>query len=585
MGVRDSLRKSIGDVTRLARETVNDGAEAVSGWVAERETNRRLREFDDRLMKAAEGAARQGNDGTHELQAGSDGKPARDPKSLHFDPFDIVAAMGFRERPSALTYQAMEMVGRTTPVIADVIRARISQVSMFCEVPEDRHSPGFKVRLRDWKNNQMSDAAEKEADRLEQFLLYTGNYDIERPWDAVPLRDFASMAISDTLMYDQLNFEIVPDRQGNPAYFSIVDPTTVRLLDPGFRNPGDPFCVQVINGLIVADFMREELAFCVRNPRSGIRSYGYGISEIETLVKEITGFLWAMHYNRSFFTNGSATKGILNFKGTIPDRHLQSFRRQWYSMITGVTNAWRTPITNAEELQWINLQMNNRDMEYSAWMDFLIKIVCARYQIAPEEVNFQYGNTGQSQAMGTSPVEEKVKASKDLGLRPLVRWFFVQLNQHVIQRLNPDFEVIPCGMSEKGVEAETELLQKQTSIYLTVDEAREAAELPPIGPEGGGDAILNPTWLQWAQGKRAEAQQAQMQQQGMPQPGEEGGPGGPPLPPQNGMGSHDPDAVSGENDMDFGVHDNETGTFDVDDDQALKSDRQGEPLIRYVVDL
>ena len=591
MGIRDELRKSVSAVTGTARASAEDAVRSVNEWAAQREANRRIAAFDDKINKAAEGAAQQGNNGLHTLRQGDDGGPARDPKSLHFDPFDIVAAMGFRERPTALTYQAMEMVGKGTPVIADVIRARVSQVSMFCEVPEDRHSPGFKVRLRDWKNNTMSKAAEQEADRIEQFLLYTGHYDPERPWDAVSLREFAAMAINDTLTYDQLNFEVVPTNKGDPAYFTIVDPTTIRLLDPGFRNPGDPFAVQVINGLVHADFTRDELAFCVRNPRSGIRSYGYGQSEIETLVKEITGFLWAMHYNRAFFTNGSATKGILNFKGTIPDRHLQSFRRQWYAMVTGVTNAWRTPITNAEELQWINMQMSNRDMEYSAWMDFLIKIVCARYQIAPEEVNFQYGNSGQSQAMGTAPVEEKVKASKDLGLRPLVRWFFVQLNQHVVQRLNPDFEVVPCGMREKGVEAETDLLKNQTSVYLTVDEAREIAEYPPLGPEKGGDAILNQIWLSWTQGKQAQEQQQQQTQAGQPQPGEEGGPGGPPAPPEHedAPGQQDDDAISSENDMDFGVHDdlNDAGSFDVRDSDTIKSDREADALrtVRYVVNL
>jgi hypothetical protein len=146
-------------------------------------------------------------------------------------------------------------------------------------------------------------------------------------------------------------------------------------------------------------------------------------------------------------------------------------------------------------------------MEYSAWIDFLIKICCARFLIAPEEVNFQYGNTGQSQAMGQSPVEEKISASKDLGLRPLVRWFFAQLNQWYLQRVNQDFEVVAVGLDEKGPEAETDLLSKQVTVFLTVDEARERVELGPLGKENGGNMILNPTWMQYVQGQQAMAQQ------------------------------------------------------------------------------
>ena len=250
---------------------------------------------------------------------------------------------------------------------------------------------------------------------------------------------------------------------------------------------------------------------------SGIRTYGYGESELETLVREITGFLWGIEYNRKFFSQGSSTKGILNFKGAMPEKQLQAFRRQWYAMVSGVANSWRTPIVNADDLQWISLQMNNRDMEYSAWIDFLIKVCCARYLIAPEEVNFSYGNTGQAAAMGGTSTEEKLKASKDLGLRPLVQWFFECLNRHFVQRIHPDYEVVPVGLDDKGVEGETALLKDQTTVWMTVDEARKAVGEQPL-PDGLGECLLNPTWVQYASSK-------QMAAQGGPDggpPGEEG---------------------------------------------------------------
>jgi len=270
-----------------------------------------------------------------------------------------------------------------------------------------------------------------------------------------------------------------------------------------------------------------------------------------------------MDYNRKMFTQGSATKGILNFKGTIPDKHLQSFRRQWYAMVSGVANAWRTPITNAEELQWINMQMSNRDMEYSAWIDFLIKIACARYSVATEEVNFSYGNTGQSQAMGQAPIEDKLKASRDLGLRPLIRWLFAQLSRNFLQRINPDFEVIAVGMGEKGEEAEAELLGKQLKAYLTVDEARARVELDPL-PDGKGECLLDPTWLQFSQGKEA-----------MEQEQDEGGEGQ----------AEDLDAEE-EFPGELSITDQEEEPgLDVVDEEAIKSDRTSRRVVRYVVDL
>ena len=385
------------------------------------------------------------------------------------------------------------------------------------------------------------------------------------------LMTFGRMFIEDSLAFDQAVFEVVPDKAGRPSYIVPVDSTTIRLIDPGVRDPGDPFAVQVINGSILTDFTPDELAFCVRNPRSGIKSYGYGLSEIETLVREITGFLWGMEYNRRFFTQGSAAKGILNFKGLIPRPQLRAFRRQWYSMVSGVSNAWRTPITNADELQWINMQLTNRDMEYSQWMDFLIKIVCARFQIAPEEVNFSYGNTNQNATMGGTNTEEKLAASRDLGLRPLVQWFFRMLNRHFLQKIDPEFEVVPVGLDASGESAETELLTKQVSSFITVDEARQRRNMEPLGEDMGGDLVLNPQWIQWYTTKQGMDM--------MNGPGDD----------ENDEGGEldfpDPD---GPDEFEIGGDDDDEGMGGGDVDQpqdaALKSQRRtAEPLASYTV--
>ena len=582
MSWRDDFQKAAGVFGRAAGEALRSGAEVAGEWAESRADQRRVDEFDDNLNKAAARAKAAGRDGSHE--------PSRDQKAIGFDPFDLVAMMGWRERPSPLTYVAMDNIGTGVPVIADAIRARATQVQTFCQLPEDRHSPGLRVRPVD-KSAKVTGAMRKRMQELEDLVLRCGYHENKETYEIGKLREFCGMFIRDSLTFDQACFEVVPDRSGNPSYFSIVDPSTIRLLDP--VSPADtdePFAIQTIQGTVVADFMTHELAFCIRNPRSGIRSFGYGQSEIETLVREITGFLWGIEYNRKFFSQGSTTKGILNFKGTVPDKHLQSFRRQWYAMVAGVENAFRTPITNADEIQWINMQMSSRDMEMSAWMDFLIKIVCARYQIAPEEVNFSYGNTGQSQAMGTAPIEEKLKASKDLGLRPLVYWFFDQLNKHFLQRIDPEYEVVAVGLDEKGVDAETDLLQKQTHVYLTVDEAREAVGLSALS-DGRGDLILDPTWLQFVQGQEAQEE------------GEDYG----------GYGDEDEDAEAedfGEDDAgaasadDFGLYDEDgdklesssAGFDDTDDNQVAKvaKSEQGsielltEPpsaVVRYTVDL
>lgn len=497
MAIRDELsRWSRG----LMRDTLSGMVEAAQGIHHEYQMGR----FDDYLEKARSAAVAAGNNGEgHE--------PAGEPSALHFDPFDLVASFGYRDKRSQLSYHALERIGRTVPVVADVIRTRREQVRMFCSLPEDDHAPGFVIKPRN-PSMRITQKAKKEQYRLSQLMLTTGHVTekrLEQQGSVAPLTldEFAVKFVDDTLIYDQVCFEKVLDRKGDLAYFEMVDSGAIRRID-SYRagaSRSDVAYVQLLQEQIVADFTNEELAFCVRNPRSNVQSHGYGFSETESLVREITGMLYGMQYNQSFFQNGSAAKGILNFKGSLPEKHLQKFRRQWYSMVSGVSNAWRTPITNSDELQWINMQLSNRDMEYSAWLDFLIKVVCARFLIAPEEVNFSYGNTNQSQGLGSSSIEDKLKASKDLGLRPLIRFFFQQLNNHILWKINPDFMIVPANMDDKGAEHLADYVSKLTSTVLTIDEGRALLGYEPLGEDRGGDLVRDAQWTQgmMAQGKLA----------------------------------------------------------------------------------
>ncbi len=179
-------------------------------------------------------------------------------------------------------------------------------------------------------------------------------------------------------------------------------------------------------------------------------------------------------------TQGSAVKGLLNIKGTIPDKQMRAFRRQWYSMISGVENSWRTPILNSEDIQWVNMHTNNREMEFSAWMDWVTKLICSVYGVDPLEINFQFGNTGQSSSLNSGDQESKLAESKDKGLRPLADHFTDVLNNHIIWDLEPDFEFSFGGMFGSGEEADREAQAKDASTYKTVNEIRAQEDMAPL---------------------------------------------------------------------------------------------------------
>jgi hypothetical protein len=431
----------------------------------------------------------------------------QDPKTLFWDPFAIIEQLGYKERPSAVTYGTLKAMAWRTPILQAIIQTRIQQMAAFSQVSRDRYDLGFKIRTRE-ATHEPTPAEAKWIKQAETMMLRTGITDNPRGRDS--FEKFLRKFMWDSLVYDQACMEVVPDRMGRPTEFYAVDASTFRLADTAstYLNEDEKTAVryvQIYDGMIISEYNQEELCFGVRNPRTDIRLFGYGVSELEMLMVVITAILFGWDYNQKAFSQGSSQKGVLNFKGAIPERQLKAFRRHWYQMISGVENAWRTPITNAEDLQWVAMQNSNRDMEYNAWFDFLIKIACAMFTIDPVEINFKYGNTGQKSGMTEANNKEKIVESKERGLRPLLRFAEACINQWVIWPINENFEFKFMGMDARTREETADLNTKLVKTVRTIDELRAEDDLPPL-PDGKGECILDPTWLQFASAKDQAAQ-------------------------------------------------------------------------------
>lgn len=484
-------------VLEVVRERVSDALGGALGYVGNVAA--------DSFEKAAADVAKNRDGYPGDLPAGLPEPAKEDPKALLYDPFAIIDQLGYKDRPSGITYYTLAEMVRRVPVIAGIIQTRINQVANFAVLQPDDREPGFRISLRD-KDKSPTKKEKQRADDVARWLLNTGS---SQALGKDTFDTFLRKVIRDSLTYDQACFEVVPNRKGEPADFYAVDAATIRIADlpPGAEIQDDPTrarYVQIYDDVVIAEFAIQELCFGVRNPRTGIRLNGYGFSELEMLISTITAMLWAFEYNRRFFSQGSATKGVLNFKGSIPDAKLDSFRRHWYAMINGVQNAWRTPITNAEELQWINLHASNRDMEFSAFFDFLIKVASGVFQFDSAEIGFVYGNTGQSSQMFQAPAEQRIKSSKDRGLRPLLRSLATWINRYLIWPIEPDMEIQFVGINPKDASEVIDQEKKQVSYKMTVDELRAEDDLPPL-PDGKGEVILDPTWLQFSQAKDQEA--------------------------------------------------------------------------------
>jgi len=483
-------------------------------------------------------------------------KPTEGIRALMEDPLSIQYSLGYKDRKYSLTYDVLKQTVQNLAILSAIVQTRTHQVASFAVPFRSSKSLGYVIKHKD-STRETTKSERQMIQDMEKFIYNCGAAE-PNPHNKGFVRDdfetFLKKIVRDSLVYDQCCFEIVPDRSGQPYEFMAVDASTIRLAaqnqvfgpnNTWFDRPpvannkarhtnlSNPYTtlrmygkdarkkaafVQLINGQIENVFARDELAFGVRNPRSDIYIQGYGYGEIEQLITIITAHLYAEEYNRRFFMQGSAPKGLLNLKGDAmtPDQ-LEGFRRQWRANLEGVENAWRTPILQAEQgIDWINLNPTNREMEYGQWMEYLIKITCGVFLIDPAELNFDLAGGVQQTPLFESSSEWKLKASRDRGLRPLLRFIAKMINDNIIAKIDDHFVFDFVGLDELTEQEKHELRKEQVASYMTLNEIRDAEDLPRVL---GGDMILNPTYTQALQVMQ-QMQQAEQAQQGQEQPGQ-----------------------------------------------------------------
>ena len=502
MGLLDEIRTTAGkQITDLAK------------WTAKSDDDVSFSQMNEALTKAGLSA----------------GEPTEEkPRGMFHDPYSVADWGGWRQRPSSLTYETLRQMSVSNTMIAAIIGLRVNQVAQFARPQQGVYDKGFKIIFRDRRdrNRPMTSEEKRKALEIERMLETTGFLlPDERPSDRDSFRTFIKKFVRDTLTYDQACIELIRDRTGQISRFIQLPSETIRpaVADTEHMDPAEyrsrVAYVQVYENTVISEFSTDDLGWCVMNPRSDLRVNGFGFSPIEQVTRMVTSWLFAMEHNSKFFSNGAAIKGLLNIKGTIPDRQLRAFRRMWYSMVSGTSNAWKTPILNSEDIQWVSMHSSNRDMEFGAYVDYLTKLTCACFGIDPVEINFVYGSSGGSGTLfDRRPNQSEVTESKDKGLRPLLDHVADCINRHIVWDIDPSFEFSFVGLDAGAEAADREARIAEAKGFKFIDEVRADAGLAPL-PDELGQMIEDPTWLQWA------AQKAQEQN---PQPGMDDGSGGPP---------------------------------------------------------
>lgn len=475
---------------------------------------------------------------------------------------------GWIEKRGLVGPEMLKNMARKDSIIVAIRRTRISQTGLFSKYQKDRYSPGWIINPKkpadiseddklsladpsiinddearealkfelDKKRAKLLQAQEKDIEKIKQFIAHCGS-DSEDASGHEGRFDFPklmSVMVDDRLTYNYCAIEIIPTKdRSSISCFYPVSAGTIRyatknsskrykeMLKKQFAAEGKEFYddgkdfkyVQVVRGRVVAAWTEDQLIFEAAMPTVDPEDMGYSPGELEQLIQIITAHLYAEAHNRNFFTQGLGTKGILHIKGENVNRaQLEAFKRQWFNQVVNTRNAFRPPIIGiADDVKWVELAQSNKDMEFDNWMHYLIRICCAVFQIDPAEINFDISKVSSS-TLNESNNEEKIKSSKDKGLKPLLDYIENIMNNEILRRwdkkLADKYEFKFVGLDAESRKEEMERLKGETQTWKTINEARIEMGKAPIED---GDIILAAAYTQYKQMK----DQAQKEQQGM----------------------------------------------------------------------
>lgn len=451
-------------------------------------------------------------------------------------------------KPGPMGFNVLRRIAERCEVVAAILNTRKNQVATFCNrVPvSDRKTPGWHIRLAD----DEKEPTESDKARLAEAEHFVENLHVQPPeriarrlrkgldYPDGGLEGFIRGIIEDRLILDAVAIERVRTRGGEPFTAWSLDPATIRRiatdlkklgqapkdlkdairwLDEGAEENPEAAYVQIIDGRQIAAFTREELGYYYANPRNDINTFMYGRSELEQMISVVTAILQTFAYNQGNFSEGTIPEGLLALSGNYTLEQIESLRREFDVRMRGGTgHQHRLPVVAAPDATkaaaWIAMRNSNRDMEYGAWMDFLVNVASGIYQIDPTEINMRGYGGGQS-PMFEKGHEAELTHSKDKGLRPLLRFVGGIVDAEFVKPLYDDllFEWVNLEPEDEAQQIELATKRMQGGI-TTANEERAQQDLEPV-EEDWADAPANPTLIQvYMVGKQqemAEQQQAE----------------------------------------------------------------------------
>lgn len=461
-----------------------------------------------------------GNDVLDKPQELSSNEGSIGQKAIITDPFfdQVHQHFIFRNKLSRISNKTLKDTSVRDWLVSTIIQARCDTMLRFARPQHKNLDMGYKIQKKD-KHAQVTSAEKQTIADLEDFILHCGRKDKVPPGEEMLFGEFLKLCCRDALTYGHVATEKVLTRRGSLHRFRPLPAESMYLINPKTNKEiiareiamarvtfkakqnifggNNPEAVQEFNepeidyykyvqmsydNRVLAAFGDEDCIWKLFNPQNFSDSMGYCYSPLELAIINITNHLNVENYNANFFTHGYAARGILHLKGTVTQAQLTAFRRQFYNTISGVQNAWRTPIiAGLDEVQWVGLSGSAKEMEYLNYNNHLMRSLCSQFQIDPIELGLDYLISSSSRSGGQQQAnnEYKINYSRERGLIPILMMFEDMINCSVIPAIDKElakhYEFKFTGYDEDSPQTQVAQLQAEMTVHSTMNDLLRAA--------------------------------------------------------------------------------------------------------------
>jgi hypothetical protein len=454
-------------------------------------------------------------------------------KAVLTDPFFTQQSQQtlYKYKVSRLSNKTLKDVSLRDWLVSSIIQNRLDTLLRFSKPQLKKFDMGFRVVKKD-ESEEYTEEERSEIENLQSFIYNCGRLKNTPDDDKIVFGEFMKMVIRDALTFGHISVEKIKTRRGALHRFRPLPAESIYHINEDMskeqirehvnsvkdqyepKSDNDPKSsyevveqkldyykyVQVsYDNRPLAVFGDEDLVFKLFNPQNFADSNGYAYSPLEMAIINITHHMNAETYNSNFFTHGQAAKGVLHLKGTVTQSQLTAFRRQFYNLINGSQNAWRTPIiAGLDDVQWVPMAGGSKEMEYMGYNEHLMRAICSQFQIDPIELGMDHLGGGKALS-GQEGGAQKVEFSREKGLYPLLMFIEDFMNRDILPAIDEEyarkyrfqFE----GYTDETPQTEVALLQAEMTVNKSMNDLLTAARKPKI-KHPVGDLPMNQAFWQ-----------------------------------------------------------------------------------------